>query len=307
MSSPAKVRRHLTGPISSISPPFTRAGDLDEPALRAVVEFAVTEARSETLLLTCGDSLFSVLTDREIAEVTRLTVEQNAGRKLVVAAGNWWTGESVRFAEHCRELGVDVFMPLPPNWAGSVSEATLVEYFETIARVLPVMVVTAIGPGVGVPLGAIKRLVEGDNGIVAIKDDICGPYGRRLAALTHEKWAFLSGGRKENHLDQLPYGAHAYLSLYMRFFPEIAHRYWAAIQDGRRDDAVAIINRYDIPLMDFCAAHGVHFDAVVHGAMELAGIAPRWRRAPYTSLDDAQMDHLKDFFATRGLPSRRSG
>ncbi len=296
-----KARCHITGPISSISTPFDRAGNIDESALRKCVDFAVEVAKSETLLLTYGDSLYSVLTDQEIADVTRITVEQNAGRKLVVAAGSWWLGESVRFAEYCQSLGVDMFMPLPPNWAGSVKESTLVEYFTTISRTIPVMVVTAIGPGVSVPLGTIQKLLDGDNGIVAIKDDICGPYGRRLAALTHEKWAFLSGGRKENHLDQLPYGAHAYLSLYMRFFPKISHRYWDAIQTGNLTEAVAIINRYDIPFIDFCAKHGAHFDAVVHGAMELAGIAVRWRRAPYTSLDDAQMDQLKNFFSERGL------
>ena len=296
-----QLRQHITGPISSISTPFDRTGAIDEAALRRCVDFAVETARSETLLLTYGDSLFSVLTDREIADVTRITVEQNAGRKLIVAAGSWWTGEAVRFAAFCRDLGVDVFMPLPPNWAGSVNESTLVEYFETIARTLPVMVVTAIGPGVSVPLGAIQKLFAGDNGIVAIKDDICGPYGRRLATLTHEKWAFLSGGRKENHLDQLPYGAHAYLSLYMRFYPEIAHRYWAALQADDRTAAVALVNTYDIPFMNFCATHGLHFDAAVHGAMELAGIAPRWRRLPYTSLDDTQMELLKTFFAQLGL------
>ncbi len=295
------ARRHITGPISSISTPFDRTGNIDETALRRCVDFAVEVARSETLLLTYGDSLYSVLTDQEIADVTRITVEQNAGRKPVVAAGSWWLGESVRFAEYCKALSVDMFMPLPPNWAGSANESSLVEYFTTISRTLPVMVVTAIGPGVSVPLGTIQKLLEGDNGIVAIKDDICGPYGRRLASLTHDKWAFLSGGRKENHLDQLPYGAHAYLSLYMRCFPAIAHRYWAAIQAGNHEEAVAIVNKYDIPFMDFCATRGVHFDAVLRGAMELAGITGRWRRAPYSNLDDAQMDQLKSFFSERNL------
>ncbi len=301
MSLSEDIRSRITGPISSISTPFNQSGQIDEDALRRVVEFAIEEAKSETLLLTYGDSLYSVLTDQEIADVTRITVEQNAGRKLVVSAGSWWLGESVRFAEYSKKLGVDVFMPLPPNWAGSVSEDTLVDYFETISRTIPVMIVTAIGPGQPVPLGTVKKLLDGENNVVSIKDDICGPYGRRLAALTHDKWAFLSGGRKENHLDQLPYGPHAYLSLYMRFFPEIAHRYWAAIQAENCEEAVGIVNQYDIPFMDFCAKHGAHFDAVLHGSMEIAGIAPRWRRAPYTSLSDEQMAHLKTFFSERGL------
>lgn len=301
MNPHENIRSRITGPISSISTPFDQSGQIDEAALRRVVEFAITEAKSETLLLTYGDSLYSVLTDQEITDVTRITVEQNAGRKLVVSAGSWWLGESLRFAEYCKQLGVDVFMPLPPNWAGSANEQTLTDYFETISRTIPVMIVTAIGPGVPVPMGTVQKLLDGDNGVVSIKDDICGPYGRRLAALTHDKWAFLSGGRKENHLDQLPYGPHAYLSLYMRFYPEIAHRYWAAIQAENCEEAVGIVNQYDIPFIDFCKTHGVHFDAVVHGAMELAGIAPRWRRSPYSSLDDSQMDHLKTFFSDRGL------
>ena len=81
-------RQALTGPISSVSTPFDRAGAIDERALRAGVEFAVTEAKSGTILLTYGDSLISVLTDREIADVTRIVVEQTARRKLVVAAGS---------------------------------------------------------------------------------------------------------------------------------------------------------------------------------------------------------------------------
>ncbi|MSU66661.1 MAG: dihydrodipicolinate synthase family protein [Opitutus sp.] len=301
MSKSEFIRQSLTGPISSISTPFDREGAIDERALRGIVEFAVTEAKSSTILLTCGDSLYTLLTDREIADVTRIVVEQTAGRKLVVAAGEWWTGEAIRFAEYCRTLDVDVFMPLPPNWAGSCTEQTLVDHFERVAQVMPVMLVTGIGPGVPVPLGAVRTLLQRDTGIVAIKDDICGGYGRRLASLNAGRWAFLSGGRKENHLDQLPYGAHCYLSLYMRFKPAVAHRYWAAIQAGNIPEAVAIINKFDIPFMDFCIAEGVHFDAAVHGAMELAGVAPRWRRAPYSSLNDEKMEKLKSFFTGVGL------
>jgi 5-dehydro-4-deoxyglucarate dehydratase len=294
-------RQSLSGPISSISTPFTRDGSIDQAALRACVDFAVTEARSGTILLTYGDSLLSLLTDQEVAEVTRVVVEQTAGRKMVIAANCSWTGQAIRFAEYCRSIGVDLFMPLPPNWAGSCTEATLVDHFEQVSKVMPTMLVTAIGPGVSVPLGAVRTLLQRAPGLVAIKDDICGPYGRRLASLTSGQWAFLSGGRKENHLDQLPYGADGYLSLYMRFKPAIAHRYWAAIAANDLPAAVAIINTFDIPFMDFCATHGVHFDAVVHGAMELAGLTQRWRRAPYSSLSDEKMEKLKAFFAGVGL------
>mgnify|MGYP000467570707 CR=1 FL=1 len=290
-----KFRHFLSGPIASVGTPFDRDGNIDYKALRNMVEFIIA-ANSGTILLTYGDSLYSILTDSEIAEVTRVVVEQNAGRKLVVAAGNWWTGESIRFAGYCKDLGVDMYMPLPPNWAGSCTTETLVTHFTEISRVMPVMVVTAIAPGVGIPLAAIQTLLEQDNGIVAIKDDIAGGYARRLASMVKGKWIFLSGGRKENHLDAMPYGVDSYLSIYMRFKPEIAHRYWAAIQAANIDEAAAIVNTYDIPFINFVASLGVDFDAVIHGAMELHGVAPRWRRLPYNSLNDEQMEKLKAFF-----------
>ncbi len=37
-----------------------------------------------------------------------------------------------------------------------------------------------------------------------------------------------------------------------------------------------------------------------HGAQEVFGIAERWRRPPYLSLTDPEMERLRAFFA--GLP-----
>jgi 4-hydroxy-tetrahydrodipicolinate synthase len=300
MKDLAKVRKFLSGPIASVGTPFDREGNIDYKALRHIVEFIIA-ADSGTILLTFGDSLYTLLTDNEIAEVTRVVVEQNAGRKLVVAAGNWWTGESIRFAGYCKEIGVDVYMPLPPNWAGSCTIQTLVDHFTQVSLVMPVMVVTALAPGVGVPLQTIRLLAEQENGIVAIKDDIAGGYGRRVASIVEGRWTLLSGGRKENHLDVMPYAADAYLSIFMRFKPEIAHRYWEAVKQNNLSKAAEIIKKYDIGFMDFVANLGADFDAVIHGSMEIFGISERWRRMPYYSLTDAEMEKLRDYYIDLGL------
>jgi 4-hydroxy-tetrahydrodipicolinate synthase len=300
MKDLAKVRKFLSGPIASVGTPFDREGNIDYKALRHIVEFIIA-ADSGTILLTFGDSLYTLLTDNEIAEVTRVVVEQNAGRKLVVAAGNWWTGESIRFAGYCKEIGVDVYMPLPPNWAGSCTIQTLVDHFTQVSLVMPVMVVTALAPGVGVPLQTIRLLTEQENGIVAIKDDIAGGYGRRVASIVEGRWTLLSGGRKENHLDVMPYAADAYLSIFMRFKPEIAHRYWEAVKQNNLSKAAEIIKKYDIGFMDFVANLGADFDAVIHGSMEIFGISERWRRMPYYSLTDTEMEKLRDYYIDLGL------
>ncbi|MDW7656962.1 MAG: dihydrodipicolinate synthase family protein [Bacillota bacterium] len=295
MMTHEEVKAALSGPVASVSTPFMQDGSIDWRSLRRMVDFIV-ENGGRTVLLTCGDSLYTVLTDDEIAEVTRAVVEQTRKRAMTVAAGNWWLGKSVAFARFLRDIGVDLYMPLPPDWAGSCTNDGLITYFETIANEMPVMLVTSLG-GRPLPMPVISHLHANHTQVMAVKDDICGAYGKRLVNLVQDKWSYLSGGRKINHLDTMPYGATGYLSVYMRFLPVIAHRYWQAISKRDLEGAVDVIRTYDIPFMeDLVAATGLHFDALIHAALEVFGLAERWRRNPYVSASDQQMEQIRDFF-----------
>ena len=100
-----EVRAALTGPVTSVKIPFHRDGSIDFVGLRTYIEF-VLAAGSRALILTYGDSLYSVLSDQEVAEVTRAVVEAAAGRALVVAGDRMWaTPQAVAFAAYAREAG----------------------------------------------------------------------------------------------------------------------------------------------------------------------------------------------------------
>ncbi len=158
------------------------------------------------------------------------------------------------------------------------------------------MVVTNvfIPRGAAFALETLKRLVKGVEGIVVIKDDFCGPFGRRMALLVHDRWAVFSGGQKQNHLDLVPYGCDGYLSAYISFCPRVAHEYWTAVQRGARH-ARKVVEKYDIPLFDYIVELAGGFDAGMHGMLELYNLASRWRRKPYYSLTDPEMDRLRGF------------
>ena len=95
----------------------------------------------------------------------------------------------------------------------------------------------------------------------------------------------------------MPFGAEGYLSVYMRFKPAIAHEYWKAIQNNNIKRAVEIINTYDVPFMEELPGQlGLNFDALIHGAMEIFKISKRWRRNPYMSASDEQMEKIRGFF-----------
>lgn len=297
MRSRQELRTLLTGPVMSVHTPFFKDGEIDIDSLRGLVERGIA-AGSTTMLLTYGDSLFSLLSDDEVATVTRVVAEQTAGRAAVVAADRiWWTGKTVAFARYARDVGADLLMVLPPDWAGSCTVDSYVAHYAAVAAEIPVMVVTnAFSRSTSMGLEVLRRLRDEVAGVVAIKDDLVGVFARKMALLLHGHWAIVSGGQKQHHLDLLSYGCDAYLSTFVTFAPQITQTYWQAAQTEDWATAAGVIRDYDMPYFDFVLNMVGGFDAGLHGTFELFGLAQRWRRPPYHSLSDEQMERLSQLF-----------
>ena len=287
----------LTGPVMSVHTPFTRDGAIDYGSLRGLVDRGI-DAGSTTMLLTYGDSLYSLLTDDEVAEVTRVVAEQTAGRAAVVAADRiWWTGKTVEFARYAREVGADVLMVLPPDWAGSCTADSFVAHYAAVAVEIPVMVVTnAFSRSPAMGLEVLRRLRDDVPGVIAIKDDLVGVFARKMAILLRGHWSIISGGQKQNHFDLIHYGCDGYLSTFVTFAPHVTQAYWQAVQTEDWVDAARIIREYDIPYFDYVLGVIGGFDAALHGTFEHFGLSQRWRRPPYHSLTDEQMEQLSQLF-----------
>jgi 4-hydroxy-tetrahydrodipicolinate synthase len=295
---PAEVRAALSGPWPSIRTPFTRQGDIDFDSLRKQIDFYISEAKAKAVVLTWGDSLFSILTETEIAQIAKVVVEHVNRRAFVVAAtGTWWTGKAVEFAKYCAEIRADMLMVLPPDWAASTTIDTLVAHYRAVSEHIPVMLVTNYlgARGVNFALDLCKRLFREAPGVMAVKDDVCGEFICKLCVLAHDHWAMSAGGMKKNHLLMLPYGADGYLSSFLTFKPEIAWRYWKAVESGNLQAAGQVVRDYDMPLFDYILKSEGSFDAAIHGIDELFGLGKRYRRPPYYSLNDKQLEDLAEY------------
>ena len=298
-----QIREHLTGPVASTPTTFLRDGSIDFAGLRNFLDFVI-DGGAKSVILTYGDSLCTLLSDQDLAEVTKCVAEHVRGRALVVAADrSWWMGKEVEFARYAREVGADVFMALPPDWAASCTSRTLADYYAAVAQEMPLMLVTGLFARRGIDFGmeTLRLVLEEVDGVVAVKDDVCGEFGRKLGLLCHDEWAMVSGGQKQNHLDMLPYGCDAYLATFIKFAPTVTQQYWAAIEADDISTATGIIEQYDMPFFDFIARLPGGFDAGMHGCLELFGVAQRWRRPPYHSLSDEEMEKLGGFFQGMGL------
>ncbi len=302
MPSTQELRTLISGPVLSLHTPFRADGEIDFSSLRGLVERGIA-AGSTTMLLTYGDSLYSLLTDDEVAAVTRVVAEQTAGRAAVVAADRiWWAGKTVEFARYAGEVGADLLMVLPPDWAQSCTADTLVEHYAAVAAEIPVMVVTNVfGRSPAMGLEVLERLRDGVPGVIAIKDDLVGSFARRMALLVHGHWAVISGGQKENHFDLVHYGCDGYLSTLVAFAPHITNVYCQAVQAEDWEGAGRVIREYDMPFFEAILDMPGGFDAALHGIYELFGISQRWRRPPYHSLSDEEMERLAQLLSDLNL------
>jgi len=296
------IRNALTGPVTSISVPFTQDGSIDFASLRRCLDFYIANG-SKAMILTNGDSLYSLLSDQEVAEVTKVVVEHTARRALVVAADRQWgTPQEAEFARFCREIGADLLMVLPPNWVNSCTSADLVDHYAEVAKHCPVMLVTNLFRDfpMAQSLNVIERVRDQVEGVVAVKDDLAGEFARKMALRVHDKWAVISAGHKGNFLDLRTYGCDGYFSTFSRFNGTIGRPFWAAVQAEDWPAAHAFIRNHDMPFFDIIKAQPGNYDAALHAALELAGLAQRWRRKPYYSLNDAEMEALGETFKMKG-------
>ncbi|MCC6682672.1 MAG: dihydrodipicolinate synthase family protein [Phycisphaeraceae bacterium] len=295
---PPHLRDPLTGPCPSVRTPFTSEGEIDEQALLRQLE-RMLDGGARCVILTAGDSLFSLLDDSEIEWLTRRVAEYVRGRAMMVAATNTWpTQKAAEFASWCSKLKVDMLMVLPPDWAMSCTAESLVAHYGAVAEHMPVMVVTNYLLPRHMPfrLALVETLLSRVPGVRAFKDDVGGEFAHRLCLLVHDRCAVIAGGQKQSHLNMMPYGVDGYLSVHMTLRPSIAQAYWGAVQKHREEHVRRIVNELDMPLFDYAINHRGGFSAVLHGMMELEGLGTRHRRLPYYSLNEDEMAQLNAFY-----------
>lgn len=294
-------KKSLTGPVISLRTPFNKDGSIDYDGVRKQIDFSI-DGGANAIILTWGDSLFSLITDEEIAQLTKKCVEFIKNRvALVAATGQWATNKTREFAVYSKEVGADMLMVLPPDWPGSTTVETLVPHYAAAGEHIPVMMVNNYlgARGQAFALEVVRALYERVPHVVALKDDLTGVIARKICIMTHDRWALIAGGQKQNHINMLPYGVDGYFSLFSTFNPEIARRYWRAIQANRMDEAMIYVTDYDMPVMDYLIGLEGSFDAGMHGMLEIVGLGKRYRRAPYHTLTDSQMEKLRGFLKSK--------
>ena len=140
------MARLLTGCGTALVTPFTRSGEVDEPALRRLVEWQIAEGVH--FLVPCGSTgEAATLTTPEQRRVVEITVEVAEGRVPIVAgAGSNDTARAIALSREMREAGATHLLHVSPAY-NKPPQRGIIAHFHAIADAVDLPIVVYNVPG----------------------------------------------------------------------------------------------------------------------------------------------------------------
>jgi 4-hydroxy-tetrahydrodipicolinate synthase len=189
------MTRPLTGCGTALVTPFTRSGEVDEPALRRLVEWQIAEGIH--FIVPCGSTgEAATLTPAEQRRVVEVTVEVTEGRVPVVAgAGSNDTARAIALSREMQAAGATHLLHVSPAY-NKPPQRGIVAHFRAVADSVDLPIVVYNVPGrTASNIEARTTLTLAENPrIVAIKE-ASGNLAQVTEILRHRPQGFsvLSG------------------------------------------------------------------------------------------------------------------
>ena len=163
---------NVKGCLIPLVTPFDERGNLDEPALRNLVNYLIEEQAADAII-PCGTTGESpTLSHAEHMMVIEVVREETAGRMPVIAGtGSNSTAEAIEMTMAAERLGVDGSLQVSPYY-NRPSQQGIYEHYKAIAEStsLPLIIYNIpFRTGRNIEVDTILRLSEIEN-IVGIKE-----------------------------------------------------------------------------------------------------------------------------------------
>jgi 4-hydroxy-tetrahydrodipicolinate synthase len=228
----------LEGVYTALVTPMSGNGDVDEKALRRLVDFQIEGGVSGLVPVgTTGES--PTLTGEECKRVIAIVVEQARGRVPVIAgAGSNCTSEAIEYTRDAKEVGADASLQVAPYYNKPTSEG-FIRHFSAIADAvdLPLVVYNIPGrTGKNIDNQTMLEIAK-HRGIVAVKE-ASGDIGQVMDLISKKPkdFAVLSGD------DNLVFpimalGGTGVISVASNIAPERMAKFVSAALKGNWDEA----------------------------------------------------------------------
>lgn len=250
-SDPAIPRQALShGLLSFPVTDFAADGSFDESSYRRRIAYFL-EHEISALFVAGGTGEFFSLSHDEFSRIVQIAVETVDGRVPVFASAGRSIPDAIQFAQTAEQAGCDGLLFMPPYLTGCPEDG-LVTYATSVlqATSLPTVYYNRANGRLGPD--ALQQLADTCPNLIGLKDgigdvaalnDIIKSIGDRLVYIGGVPTAEIFAEA------YLAIGVNTYSSAVFNFMPELALRFYAALQTGDTGTVREITRRFFIP---FC-------------------------------------------------------
>ncbi|MDA0835371.1 MAG: 4-hydroxy-tetrahydrodipicolinate synthase [Planctomycetota bacterium] len=291
----------FAGLTVAVVTPF-RDGEIDEPALRKLVDYHVEQGTDcISPVGTTGES--PTLSHDEHERVINIVCEQAAGRiKTMPGTGSNSTREAIRLTKFAKAAGATGSLSVAPYY-NKPTQQGFYEHFKAIAEAVDLPIVVYNIPGrtaKNIEPETIVKLGELKN-IVAVKEST-GSMDQSSHILAGSELTILSGDDSLT-LPLMALGGSGVVSVVGNIIPRDVKAMVTAFQQGD----VATAQKWHHKMFPLCRDMlGLSTNPIpLKGAMMLLGRGNGEMRLPMTPLDENQLKSLAKTLASYGLATQR--
>ncbi|KPW65590.1 4-hydroxy-tetrahydrodipicolinate synthase [Pseudomonas syringae pv. broussonetiae] len=283
------------GIIPALVTPFTADQQLDEQALRNLIENLLNAGVHGLFVLGTNGEFFT-LSESEKLKIARITVEAAAGRvPVVVGTGAFATHEVIEMNKKMIDVGADALSIITPYF-NAISQPELIKHYTVIADAseLPLMMYNIPAKtGMSIGIGAVATLSQHPQ-IKGIKDS-AGNFDALVQMMQYrsDDFAVFAGTDSLIYWNLLAGGDGA-IAATANAVPEVVMSIWNNFQSGNHEAARAAQEALR-PLRDAFALGTM--PVVLKTATQLLNVPVGPCRAPVQPLDAAALEKLQNLLA----------
>ena len=205
-----KSKKELLGIVPVIPTPFTDKEEIDEDALKGLIDFAVS-AGVQAACLPAYASEFYKLTDEEKLRVVKIAVDHSEGRIQIIAQSNHPSLKiAIKLAQANVEAGADMISIAVPR-IFNLPEDSLKEYLSGFMQSIPgtpVLIQDFNPGGSSISVGLIRELMDENSNFKYLKleEALCAPKFADIIKATRGRIGLLEGWGGLYMLELIPVG-----------------------------------------------------------------------------------------------------
>ncbi|TMI63692.1 MAG: dihydrodipicolinate synthase family protein [Bacteroidetes bacterium] len=205
-----KNKKELSGVVPIIPTPFTEKEEIDEDALRRLIDFAINGGVGAACLPAYASEFYK-LSDEEKLQVVKIAVDHSAGRMQIVAQSNHPSLKiAIKLAQANVKVGADIISLAVPR-IFSLPENSLKEYLSEFIKSVPetpVLIQDFNPGGSSISVEFIKELMNENPNFKYLKleEPLCAPKFEAIIKATEGKVGLLEGWGGLYMLELIPIG-----------------------------------------------------------------------------------------------------